>query len=289
MYILKIIELTKNNIANYENLFFFPAHKQLLVSNIETVIAYAVMENNKPLLLIAGDHLGHIFTMRLFGNLFLPTLVDEVLNKIELDYKNQGISSIRIDYECPPVFEQEMEDAIQKRSGNPPVKHLDLFIGERKNLENDRWLSRDFLGNSTYTLKKWSELSSSQMEQLKLQTNGLINTNFYPFNDEKRILKDFSFIILSDTIAIGWLITERVARNMVYVKMVYTFPGYSERKSGLTLMNHFLNQLSTKDEIQYVMFAVEPENKNVTTLVKKRFQKGIVQQKAFYRSTWLIN
>lgn len=238
--------------------------------------------------IVLSEGNGNLFYLRVLPQFQNMGIEKELITRLEQWYKQRGCKSLSLTYESDSPHEVSFSKQIVELGWKEPKLLIHLFIGQADKLEQDEWFHRDFTA-SNQELFYWGELTEEEKKYLQLQKDIMYSDVYDPFYNNEKISYKYSFGLRENDYVVGWIISEEISQNMIFVRTVYTPEQFGARRASLSLLNRCFGTIYSEKEYPFVMFAVDSSNTTARRIVEKRFKSGIIREKLYFNTQKMID
>lgn len=276
---LDVVILDMDNYQMFRR-FYLPAHFQKLQGLGDDVWGLGIMMDNQP----AGVSLMEMDTFKQCVTIFYFTVLsgDLQYSGIELLLQKTEELMVREGYDQYVLhlqLEQEKNgviDLLWKHGWNGPIQKIDTYITDPQILIKEKWISQIKLFDYLEVIP-WSILPESTLIKLANGMNSWYPEMFSPFSDNRHIDVETSFALTYHSDVIGWIISEKVASNLILVKILFVRNLGKASMGMMALLAEVIKNAA--DRKCYTIFNVARDNFAMNNVVRKRLNQGVIKKK----------
>ncbi|MGO0063643.1 GNAT family N-acetyltransferase [Brevibacillus fluminis] len=211
-------------------------------------------------------------------------LEQRLLDQIEHALLSRGHNQIKMEYLKVLVSpsgsagnEFDSESVFLQNGWSPFTSKVEMYTLSGEHLEDCNWIPSIRLP-SGFSVSPWEELSVEERQVIQNGKENWYPADLCPFFEEDKNDPHFSLLLRYKENIIGWLIAQRVARNMIYYKVLFVRQQYRQLGRGISLLGIGLKRAS-EGGFAYAMFSIDRENIAMSDFVRKRLAHLVIGKK----------
>jgi GNAT superfamily N-acetyltransferase len=262
----------------YSELLFPPPLSQTQGKPLnEPLSGVVALHDEKPIGLILCEP-GNAESARIICWSVLPAFRNKGIGNSLLEYlehtllkrgKRNLILTFRSDL---PAF-KVIEKVLNRRCWSTPRIELKLYKVTAKSFNEPAWFSRVKLAHGC-TLFPWRELSGDDRAAIieKQKKTGWYPRELTPFQEESKIEWSNSLGLRQHGEVVGWLITHRVAPDVIQYTSLFVSHAQRSLAGGLPLIVESIRR-HRETQVSRAIFQVRSENKSFMEFVDRRLSQ----------------
>lgn len=277
---MEVYLLDNENVHLFRGLFL-PGHLQKLQSLGQHILGLGIIFDHHPIgvSLIELDDLRKqikVFHFMVKTGEAQLGCMELLLKETEELVASKGYDQYVLHLQLDRV-EQELFDVFLQRGWKGPSQQIDTYICDTQLLMKETWMSQlrkvDFV-----EVWPWSVVPENILAKLATGVNDWYPEKFSPLRDRENIDLETSFALFYRGELAGWIIGEKVARNMILVRILFVRNIGKARNGVMILLAEVIKNAAFRN--CYAMFFVEKDNFSMNTIVAKRLRQGVIKEKS---------
>lgn len=274
----EIVYLDHGNSSLFYSLLL-PGHIQKLQGLGQQIYGLGLLFENKRIgiALIELDVLqnrAHIFhfLIKSVENQLLAT--ESLVKRVEELLDSKGYYPSVLDLQQDKV-QPEIVECFRQRGWKGPLQQASTYICDSQLMLRAPWMIHlkdiEFLN-----ILPWTSISENQLTALASGVDDWYPKKFSPLYDREYVDNGTSFILSYQGDIHGWVISEKVASNMIVVRTFFVRNKGKARFGTMLLMAEVIKRAANNN--WYIMFLVEKDNLDMNTIVSKRLMAGVIKE-----------
>lgn len=153
-----------------------------------------------------------------------------------------------------------------------------VFIASIYECMNAKWMGVVKIPNH-FQIFTWDTLTETEKIYIQEGKDSWYPAKLSPWHEEHLVDRHLSIGVRYKGEVVGWSLVQRAAKNMVLFKSLFVRDQYSKLGRGALVLAESIKVVSTVNEIQFGMFVVENDNKEMLDLTKRHLLPYVIRKK----------
>ena len=280
--------------GSYSDLLFPPPLSQTNGKRInEPLIGVTALFGRQPVGLmlceLGKDRSARILCWRVLPEYCNRGIGSSLLGYLEQSALNHGIRTLSLTFRSDWPSRRVVEKTLHKRGWSSPREILRLYKATRSSYHEPAWFSRVKLREG-YRLFPWRELSSAEREGIleRQRKEAWYPNELTPFQEKASIEWSNSLGLRFHDEVVGWMITHRVAPDVIQYTSLFVSPEHRLLAGGMPLIIEAVRRHEATD-VNRAIFQVQSQNQALIKFVDRRLKHLLATDAERLQSTKELN